>query len=285
MERRRWLVDPRAEQLAEESRRPLSQHLDDFRAKMQADGRDERQIRDALRYIRAVTAGCQRTADISADLVNAVCSTTVSPSAVGPHGSSLFDRREGLYTMACHQQEAAFREGLGRLVATKAPGARVFGLPTKRRLVAMLLAMIGAHPNAVKAVMRHSTTTLTMDTYEPLLPGREAETIARLPDMLGRLPDPLRATGTTDTAESFGEHLGEQSNGQSCPRVARRGETEGEVGSPDTADDLTPQVLPLSRKKSRRRVVATAGVSSFEAEGKGLEPSTGKPAPDFESGC
>jgi len=26
-------------------------------------------------------------------------------------------------------------------------------------------------------------------------------------------------------------------------------------------------------------------VSSFEAEGKGLEPSTGKPAPDFESGC
>ena len=77
-----------------------------------------------------------------------------------------------------------------------------------------------------------------------------------------------------------------ESSDESRPPVwVGRGEIEGEWDLPDLSDSLTPQVLPLSRKKSRRRVVATAGASSFEAEGKGLEPSTGKPAPDFESGC
>lgn len=41
------------------------------------------------------------------------------------------------------------------------------------------LAMAGAHPKAVQTVMRHSTITLTMDTYGHLFPGQEAETVAR----------------------------------------------------------------------------------------------------------
>jgi len=32
--------------------------------------------------------------------------------------------------------------------------------------------------------MRHSTITLTMDTYGHLFPGQEAETISRLPKMM-----------------------------------------------------------------------------------------------------
>jgi hypothetical protein len=34
--------------------------------------------------------------------------------------------------------------------------------------------------------MRHSTITLTMDTFGHFFPGQEAETIARLPEMVGR---------------------------------------------------------------------------------------------------
>lgn len=46
------------------------------------------------------------------------------------------------------------------------------------------LAIAGAHPKAVQAIMRHSTIVLTMDTYGHLFPGQEAETISRLPKMM-----------------------------------------------------------------------------------------------------
>jgi len=58
------------------------------------------------------------------------------------------------------------------------------------------LALSGAHPKAVQAVMRHSTITLTMDTYGHLFPGQEAETVARLPQILGDSITVLRPTGT-----------------------------------------------------------------------------------------
>jgi integrase len=56
------------------------------------------------------------------------------------------------------------------------------------------LAMGGAHPKAVQAIMRHSTIVLTMDTYGHLFPGQEAETISRLPKMMGK------NAGDADTA-------------------------------------------------------------------------------------
>jgi len=46
------------------------------------------------------------------------------------------------------------------------------------------LAMVGVHPKTVQSVMRHSTITLTMDTYGHMFPGQEAEAVSRLPDML-----------------------------------------------------------------------------------------------------
>ncbi len=44
--------------------------------------------------------------------------------------------------------------------------------------------------------MRHLTITLTMDTYGHLFPGQEAETVARLPQILGDSITILRPTGT-----------------------------------------------------------------------------------------
>jgi integrase len=48
------------------------------------------------------------------------------------------------------------------------------------------LALASAHPKEVQAIMRHSTIVLTMDTYGHLFPGQEAETISRLPRMMGQ---------------------------------------------------------------------------------------------------
>ncbi|MBN2474708.1 MAG: hypothetical protein JXB62_08870, partial [Pirellulales bacterium] len=40
------------------------------------------------------------------------------------------------------------------------------------------------HPKTVQSVMRHSTITLTMDTYGHLFPGQEAEAVSRFPVMV-----------------------------------------------------------------------------------------------------
>ncbi len=79
------------------------------------------------------------------------------------------------------------------------PRSASVGLPMRHTCGAWL-ALTGAHPNAVRAVMRHSTIMLTMDTYGHLFPGQEAETVARLAPMMGDKPTALRATGTDGSA-------------------------------------------------------------------------------------
>ncbi len=53
----------------------------------------------------------------------------------------------------------------------------------------------GASPKAIQTLMRHSSITLTLDTYGHLLPDEAAETVHRMPDV-----EPLRfrLTGTDD---------------------------------------------------------------------------------------
>ncbi len=92
------------------------------------------------------------------------------------------------------------------LVAVNDEGERL-DFHALRHTCGAWLAMAGAHPKAVQAVMRHSTITLTMDTYGHLFPGQEADTVARLPTMLPEpKPQPLRATGTTDTSPVVAAH-------------------------------------------------------------------------------
>lgn len=69
--------------------------------------------------------------------------------------------------------------GFGR--SRRGPPTR---LPRAAAHVRRLARDGGAHPNAVKAVMRRSTIVLTMDAYGHLFPGQVADTIARLPAML-----------------------------------------------------------------------------------------------------
>lgn len=46
------------------------------------------------------------------------------------------------------------------------------------------LAMSGAHPKTIQTIMRHSTITLTMDTYGHLFPGQEADAINALSKLM-----------------------------------------------------------------------------------------------------
>jgi integrase len=147
------------------------------------------------------------------------------------------------------------------------------------------LAMSGAHPKSVQAVMRHSTITLTMGTYGHLFPGQEAETVARFPEMLTNSPDGVQAAGAYAVASSggrgCGQHFGQQLNGGSWRNVAPGGERTPHRESGSAPALSKPQVVGMAKNKKSRRVMATAGL---EAEGTGVEPATGCPAPDFESG-
>ena len=56
------------------------------------------------------------------------------------------------------------------------------------------LALQGVHPNVIKTVMRHSTITLTMDTYGHLLPDQHADAVGGMAGMM-MATSTLTATG------------------------------------------------------------------------------------------
>ena len=101
------------------------------------------------------------------------------------------------------------------------------------------LAMSGAHPKSIQSVMRHSSIVLTMDTYGHLIPGQEAETIARLSSLLGPdQPHTLRATGTTDAqAEKPVQGSTERSGGRSSFRALPCVESARPCEGDDTTTD------------------------------------------------
>lgn len=56
--------------------------------------------------------------------------------------------------------------------------------------------MTGTHPNVVQSVMRHSSITLTMDTYGHLFPDSEADA------QESETPNPLLVAGLGDAVQS-----------------------------------------------------------------------------------
>ena len=157
----------------------------------------------------------------------------------------------------------------------------------------------GASVKTAQVLARHSDPSLTIGRYSHARLHDLQSALEALPDQ--STPEPgaepqkeaLRATGTEGrdgSASDFGAPVGDetwgqkwgQSSGQTGPTVANRGDWRA-LCSPETPEDTdAPQVVAMARKKHRQRPLASAG---DEAEGMGLEPTTGKPAPDFESGC
>jgi len=107
------------------------------------------------------------------------------------------------------------------------------------------LALSGAHPKTVQAVMRHSTITLTMDTYGHLLPGAEAEAADRLGAMVSLRSasddseeNVLRMTGTDSESA---QRLAQQSRRDST----RRGAAACDGREENAAEQKSPKPLAI----------------------------------------
>jgi hypothetical protein len=102
---------------------------------------------------------------------------------------------------------------------------------TLRHTCGAWLAIAGAHPKAVQAIMRHSAITLTMDTYGHLFPGQEADAVARVADLMPKPAEPLAATGTHGRMSS-GDRSGALQLAQQLGRDSvRRDASTGESSS------------------------------------------------------
>ena len=106
------------------------------------------------------------------------------------------------------------------------------------------LAMAGVYPKIVQTVLRHSSITLTMDTYGHLFPGQEDEAVTKLQDVMGTAFATLAATGTDD------ERLPAQAQTQCAGReAAPEGATACESDTSEASDpadaDARPNLLSL----------------------------------------
>ena len=99
--------------------------------------------------------------------------------------------------------------------------------------------MTGAHPNEVKAVMRHSSITLTMDTYGHLFPGQEADAVARVEMLMSRHAGTMHATGTDDAGP-----VGAQRQAQRALRETSR------TDAMQCDDDTDKQTVSSEQKKT-----------------------------------
>ena len=80
------------------------------------------------------------------------------------------------------------------------------------------LALQGIHPNIIKTVMRHSTITLTMDTYGHLLPDQHADAIGGMVNMLAGIA-PAAATGTAGKPPPVQRTVGTPNDAMECESV------------------------------------------------------------------
>ena len=108
-------------------------------------------------------------------------------------------RKQWLQEAIKNPQEYSNREQSDFLVDTNHEG-EILDFHSLRHTCGAWLSMTGANPKTVQQIMRHQSITLTMDTYGHMFPGQEADAVDRMRKMFAGSPEPLRATGTDDTA-------------------------------------------------------------------------------------
>jgi hypothetical protein len=106
--------------------------------------------------------------------------------------------------------------------------------------------MAGVHPKVVQTIMRHSTITLTMDTYANLFKGQEADAVAKIRDMmLSDQPEVIRATGTDDLA------ILEDDSEPSAAHVQRAARETGQTGATPCDQPAQPPILQISQNPDK----------------------------------
>ncbi len=112
--------------------------------------------------------------------------------------ADLADARREWIDAAEHAPEEAARRCESDFLTDRDREGRVIDFHALRHTCGAWAAIGGASPKAMQTLMRHSTITLTLDTYGHLLPDEAAQTVGRMPGF----DDPEReaATGTADAA-------------------------------------------------------------------------------------
>ena len=152
--------------------------------------------KDARQYIQVALAG-ELHLHIATKAPRAkVFSMPAKEDVAAMLRADLADARRARMRKAKHDPQEYLRRQESDFLAAENHEGEVLDFHSLRHTCGAWLAMAGVHPKVVQTVMRHSTITLTMDTYGHLFPGQEAEAVSRLPDMLGKGPGGLRATGT-----------------------------------------------------------------------------------------
>jgi integrase len=143
-------------------------------------------------------------------------------------------------------------------LAAKNHAGECFDFHCLRHTAGAWLSLTGAHPASVKAFMRHSTITLTMDRYGHLLPGAEAETAEKLGAMVGASlvrstedenENVLRMTGTDgpNGAQRHAQQLGRESGRRRASGCGTSSSAGDRDDSPRSAIDAgkTDEFAPL----------------------------------------
>ena len=236
-------------------------------------GRSTKNKQDARQYVQSDLAA-QLAAHISTKAPRAnVFGIACKDDATKMLREDLADARREWLTDSKTPDERVRREQSDFLAEWNHDG-EVFDFHALRHTTGAWLAMTDAHPKVVQTVMRHSSITLTMDTYGHLFPGQEADAVGRLRDFLGvPLADALLATGTDDQPQELPQSALQQSERETVPEGAKQ--CPNASGGPE--NDTSPQVLRITGLCERIP-------GFFTAEGTGLEPATRKRAPDSPSG-
>ena len=129
-------------------------------------------------------------------------------------------------------EERQRREQADFLAAETAEGQHL-DFHSLRHTCGAWLAMAGEHPKTVQAIMRHSSITLTMDTYGHLFPGQEAGAVDKLPSMLAPAPEraAYRATGTVDATADEATGAQQRASGEDAGTPSHTGNEPARAGS------------------------------------------------------
>jgi len=129
-----------------------------------------------------------------------------------------------------HDAEARAKRVESDFLASENHEGEIIDFHALRHSCGSWLALQGVHPNVIKTVMRHSTITLTMDTYGHLLPDQHAEAVGGMSAMMTG-ETALAATGTGGRRENFttavDTAVGMPDSAKQCDeRVADEGEAD-----------------------------------------------------------
>lgn len=180
--------------------------------------RDTKNRKPARQYI---------TSDLAADLKQHVrTKATAAPVFAMPHEADvaamlrddLAAARRAWIKAAGDDAELRIKREQSDFLADVNERGQHFDFHALRHTCGAWLATRGLHPKVVQTIMRHSTITLTMDTYGHLFPGSEADAVGKLADLLTGPPQPetMRATGTDHASANDAKSAQRQAQRAEC---------------------------------------------------------------------